>query len=299
MAGARGGWHNRPVRAPSRPQAIDARSAPSAWSLRSVSLASIAEQQLRRIALELGGKARHARDKPLQIGNEIAELVQGVVGKISDPGAVFLDQPLKLPAGVGEVLGQPVGIAERLRQLVLQPAFFHVALLEIAEQGPKLDNGLIGIVHDLAHFPARLDERSRYRPNILQRVGDSSAVVLVEHVIQAVRRRFEIRHELRKASLYFLQLRPARRDHRVFVSGARHELARLPSSATDLNRSNSVQNISFKKCLGVGLDVDNAGIDLDCDLYLLKIGRIDANIDDPAHWDAIVLNLRTFIQTSY
>src|SRR6266436_3396651 len=167
MAGARGGWHNRPVRAPSRPQAIDARSAPWAWSLRSVSVASIAEQQLWRVALELGGKARHARDKPLQIGNEIADLVQGAVGKISDPGAVFLDHHLKLPAGVGEVLGQAVGVAERLRQLVLQPALFHVALINVAEQGSELDDGLVGIVNDLAHFPARLDERPRYRPDIL------------------------------------------------------------------------------------------------------------------------------------
>src|SRR6266481_7571880 len=119
MTGAPAGWHNRPARAPSRPQAIDATSAPQASSLRSVSLASIAEQHLRRIALELGGKARHARDKALQIGNEIADLVQGVVSKIPDPGTVFLDQQLNLPAGVGEVLGQPVGVAERLRQLVL------------------------------------------------------------------------------------------------------------------------------------------------------------------------------------
>src|ERR1700730_2912537 len=134
MVPVQAGSHNLPAKAPSRWPALGARAAPSGSSLRPVSLAPITEQQLPWIALDIGGKARHARDKPLQIGNEIANLVQRVVGKISDPRSVFLDQHLKLPAGVGEVLSQPVGVAERLRQLLLQPAFFHVALIDIAEQ---------------------------------------------------------------------------------------------------------------------------------------------------------------------
>ena len=66
-----------------------------------------------------------------------------------------------------------------------------------------------------------------------------------------------------------------------------------------MNRRDPVQNVSFKKCLGVGLYVDNTGIDLDCDLDLLEIARVEANIDNPAHWDAIVLDLRTFVQSGY
>src|SRR5262249_2790119 len=128
---------------------------------------------------------------------------------------------------------------------------------------------------------------------------DSLTVSLVEQVIQTMRRRFEIRHEFRKASFHFLQLRARCRDRRVLTSRAGSELARLPSSTTDLNRSDPVQNISFKKCLGVGLYVDNAGIDLDRHLDLLEIVGINADIDDPAHWDATVLNLRTFVQPCY
>src|SRR5262249_32720901 len=150
-----------------------------------------------------------------------------------------------------------------------------------------------------AQLPAGLYQSLRYRSKILQGVGDSSAVILVEEGIQAGRRRFEIRHQLRKAGLHFLQLRAARCGHRVVVSRARHELTRLPSSAADLNRSNSVQNVCFKKCLSVGLNVDNACIDLDCDLYLFEIARIDTNIDDPAYRDAIVLDLRAFVQPGY
>jgi hypothetical protein len=55
----------------------------------------------------------------LQIGDEITHLGQGALGEISDARPIFLKDQLQLPAGLVEVLGQPVGVRESLRQLIL------------------------------------------------------------------------------------------------------------------------------------------------------------------------------------
>src|SRR5262249_55797508 len=110
---------------------------------------------------------------------------------------------------------------------------------------------------------------------------------------------FEIGHEFRKTSFHFLQLRPARLDYREFMSGRRHEFGRLPRSTADLDRGDAVQNVGVEIGAGVRLNVDDASVDLDHHLYLLKIIRIDTNINDAAYRNAVVLDLRTFVESCY
>src|SRR6516164_6692031 len=106
----------------------------------------------------------------------------------------------------------------------------------------------------------------------------------------------DICHKLRKTSFYFLQLRPACLDYGVFMPGCRRQITRLERSAADLDGGDAVQDIGVEECTRIRLDLNDAGVDLDHHLYLLEIIRIDTDIYDPAYRDAIVLDLRAFVE---
>src|SRR6516162_7479116 len=108
-------------------------------------------------------------------------------------------------------------------------------------------------------------------------------------------RLFQICNQFWKTSFYFFEFGSPCLDHRVFASGLRLEIAGLPRSAANLDCGNAIQNISVEKCASIRLDVDDAGVDLDRHLYLLEITWIDADIDDLADRDAIVLNLGALV----
>src|SRR6202011_5523598 len=88
--------------------------------------------------------------------------------------------------GVAEVLRQLVGVVERLRKLILQPAFADIALIDMPKKGFQREYGSVGVLDHLAHLLTGRDKVFGYRSDILKTVGNGLSVLLVEHGIEVV-----------------------------------------------------------------------------------------------------------------
>src|SRR5580658_4040743 len=70
-------------------------------------------------------------------------------------------------------------------------------------------------------------------------------------------------------------------------------------TAADLNCRDSTQQIGVEKCTRVRLDRDKIGVDLNRDLDLCYIVRINANVGYAAHRNPVILNRSPLAEPGY
>ena len=94
--------------------------------------------------------------------------------------------------GVAEVLRQLIGVVERLRQLILQPAFADIALIDMPKKRLQREYGRVRVLDHLAHLLAGRDKIFGDGSDILQTIGNGLSVLLVEHGIEVMGNLFQI-----------------------------------------------------------------------------------------------------------
>src|SRR5215472_5288419 len=169
----------------------------------------------------------------------------------------------------------------------------------MVKQRRHLEDGSVRIGDQLAYFFARRDKGVGDLTNILEAVGNRLAVSLAQQLVEVVNSDHQTVQQLGPRFGHPLKDRAPGGDNRIAMAGFGHEIGRLAGAAANLDGGDAAQKSGVDERPRIGLYLDEISVDLNRDLDLFKIVRIDSDIDDAADSDAIVLDQRAITEPSH